>query len=249
MLRQILALFAAILIGLFAFAWVEGYSSSFQHCVSDSSAKTTSQNSQNQKTPLAVVVHSYVRCTERFANEHNALITALGTVLLAAITFGLILSGFDQQSTTRATLRAYVLARDGVIYNFGTPNIIEGQVRVRNYGKTPAHNVVMWIGLTLDDFPIPKALDHPPPELRRSRSIIGPRDQTIMAASMSRAITAVEYQKIRCKAATVYIFGHIAYDDIFGRQWETDFRFMYGGVGGTHPEGKVATCEDGNRYK
>jgi hypothetical protein len=46
MLRHIVALFAAVLVGLAVFAWIESYSSSFQNCVSQESAKTTSNQSK-----------------------------------------------------------------------------------------------------------------------------------------------------------------------------------------------------------
>jgi hypothetical protein len=99
MLRHIVALFAAVLVGLAVFAWIESYSSSFQNCVSQESAKTTSNQSKDRNNFSIIVFRSYARCTERFADLHNALITALATVLLAVITSGLIWSGVEQLNT------------------------------------------------------------------------------------------------------------------------------------------------------
>jgi hypothetical protein len=112
MLRQVSILFVALLVGVALFVWIEGYSSTFQKCVGQGSAQAATQNSQNENNPVRSFV-AYTRCSERFAEAHNPLITALASVLLAAITFGLILSGVDQQKTTRAQLRSYLSVETG----------------------------------------------------------------------------------------------------------------------------------------
>lgn len=106
MLKQLISLFVVLLMAVVTFVWIESYSPSFQECIGEHVAKSANEDS----TELIVdLIRSYVGCTEMLANKYNALITALPTVLLAAITFGLILSGVDQQSTIRAQLRAYVM--------------------------------------------------------------------------------------------------------------------------------------------
>src|SRR5262249_37627633 len=108
MLKQILQFAVALLVGSAIFVWVETFSSSFQTCIHQETAKTTEDHSNNQNYSLAIPLRTYARCTERFADTHNAMITALATVLLAVITLGLVWSGVEQQNTTRAQLRAYL---------------------------------------------------------------------------------------------------------------------------------------------
>jgi len=142
LIRQIAALFAALLVGLVVFLWVESDSSSFQNCVNQERTKTTSNQSGEQKNPAAVVVRSYARCTERFADQHNAFTTALATILLAVITLGLILGGIDQQRTTRAQSRAYMSVVGGQYRQGGTRGLkFEFRPVVLNTGESPAYDV------------------------------------------------------------------------------------------------------------
>ena len=93
------------------------------------------------KIPVVAVVGLDARCTERFANRYNALLHAIGTILLGIITFGLILSAVDQQKTTRAQLRAYLSINPSFVENYGAKEIMTVNCHVENSGQTPAFDV------------------------------------------------------------------------------------------------------------
>jgi len=101
MLEQALLLVLAFAFGIAIIALLEGFSSSFQNCIQLASGETT--------------IRAHLHCTERFADAHNALITAVATFLLTIVTLGLILGAVDQQKTTRAQLRAYLLPERATI--------------------------------------------------------------------------------------------------------------------------------------
>jgi hypothetical protein len=44
----------------------------------------------------------------------------------------------------------------------------------------------------------------------------------------------------------LFVFGDVVYDDAFGQEQRTAFRLVYGGGEEIHPEGNLATCEEGN---
>jgi hypothetical protein len=198
MLKHLATLFVALLIVLIAFAWAESYSSSFQNCINSGLTKAAEQGSKNQNSSVIAVVRDYVRCTERFADTHNALITALATVLLSAITFGLILSGVDQQNTSRAQLRAYVFVDNAEITHIedgaGVP---EGHVFIKNFGQTPAYKVTSVAGFAISVHPPPQNLNLTITEAEldraNTRSDMGPGQRELAIASprprLERALT------------------------------------------------------------
>ena len=76
------------------------FSSSFQNCVSGAPLKAIEQSITRDS--LKTFIGTRVRCTERFAEAHNALITAFGTILPSVITFGLGSAGHDVHTPTIA---------------------------------------------------------------------------------------------------------------------------------------------------
>jgi hypothetical protein len=176
--------------------------------------------------------------------ENTATLTVFGTFILAAIVFVQLI---DARKSNQRQLRAYVLARDGKVSNFGTWLKIEGQVRIENYGQTPARDVVTWVGITVDNWPVPKDLGRPTEPLDQSKAVLGPNARSIITAETKRPLTPLQVQKIRSGAATIYLFGEITYVDVFGQPQITEFRFAYGGPAGENTKGKVGACIDGNR--
>jgi hypothetical protein len=201
MLKQILLLAVAILVGLAIFVWVETFSSSFQTCI-------------QQET--AISLRDYARCTERFAETHNAMITALATVLLAVITLGLVWSGVEQQNTTRAQLRAYLSVIIGTaVYQERHKGLkFEAKPTILNNGQTPAYNVryrakadILTDSVARDySFTEPPdiltdsvARDYSftePPDVPRSQSSIGPRENRLLSAILDHFVSDNEVQDI-----------------------------------------------------
>src|SRR5580704_752073 len=195
MLKQFAALMFALVVALGAFILVESYSTSFQQCVSQASNNPSSKHSQNEIKSTVVVSLSFVRCTERFADRHNALITALATVLLGVITFGLILSGADQQRTTRAQLRAYLTVEPGKSYRQSRRRNFRFELRpfVVNVGQTPASNVEILSRIDFIAPPIPPNFDFKVVPIKNlppgSRATIGPGKDKYHTAVIGRLLT------------------------------------------------------------
>lgn len=118
---------------------------SFNECM-DHTQKTyqaENQKSLDKGRAVAPFTLGYARCSGLFIYENHGAITALSTVLLAAITFGILWLGFKQSETSRAELRAYLSVTIGaaVFQDHAIPLRFEGKPTLRNNGKTPAYNV------------------------------------------------------------------------------------------------------------
>jgi len=224
MLRQLIALFVVLFVVLFAFAWVEQYSLSFQQCIGGSTAQAAEQNSANKNDPIPIIVRAYIRCTQRIANRFNALITALATVLLAAITFGLILSAIDQQRTTRAQLRAYVMIESVAITGISNGEKPDVHVTIKNYGQTPATKVTHWAKLGFSTWsniggPIPGRDANE----RLPESVMGPGSTLHLVTGIDLAFNEETIAALAAQSHALYLKGEVRYVDALGTKRETDF--------------------------
>jgi hypothetical protein len=77
------------------------------------------------------------------------------------------------EQTSIQELRAYVLVSGAQTMRFDD-QIKEVQLSIRNFGKTPAHNVKMWMGTHVREFPLSSEFQLPPEALRMGNDIIGP---------------------------------------------------------------------------
>jgi hypothetical protein len=149
-------LFIAALISVSLFLVVRNDSSQFQTCQAEYQTKA---GGEQQPEGLSFFVQRVLapHCTARFVEVHNAVITAIATVLLTIVTGGLVGANYLQVATTRAQLRAYVFPDsaglvDGLMLNppiqakANEPGVILAQ---KNFGQTPAREVVSWGQLTV----------------------------------------------------------------------------------------------------
>jgi hypothetical protein len=173
------------------------------------------------------------------------LILAFSTVGLWVATISLYRAG---ERTARRQLRAYVLASSAKAKNFGsTKESFEARVIIRNSGKSPASDVVAWVGIQIGKFPDPGTLGRPPSDLHVSKGVMGPGAKSVFTAIVDRPMLPSELERIRSGSVTVYIFGEIEYLDIFNRKQSSSFRFCYGGPGGENKKGKTSGAANGNR--
>jgi hypothetical protein len=254
MLKQVTALLIALLVGGFVFVCVESYSSSFQDCISQQSSETLADQNKSKNEILSFGVSRF-RCTERFADQHNALITALATILLAVVTLGLVWNAAEQQKTTRAQLRAYIFPGTAKIENADSlAGVLEAHVYIKNSGQTPAYDVVSVTGLALSRYPSSDDLNLTITDRElveaQTRTSMGPGQIEVAIASarpsLSRPLTMEERDKLVAGTAIIYVYGRIDYRDIFGASQRTTFRFMAGGPVGLRGNQMVA-CQEGNQ--
>src|SRR5262249_10015883 len=120
LVRTLVVVLLILFVG--GFVWVESFSSSFQSCMEQ----------QTAREGLALVI-SYSRCTARFVNEHNGGLSALASLVVALFTFTLWLIASSQLRHARDIDRAYVSGG-------GPGNPPDGPfiLTINNYGRTPA---------------------------------------------------------------------------------------------------------------
>jgi hypothetical protein len=248
--------FAAFVVAVLALVFlVVGTSEAFKNCIKE--RKTRDAYTTLYETPSWIFrairrVDINRVCAEHFADTNNGAITAVFTVLLTMVTGGLVWIGHQQIATSRAQLRAYVLVSRSVVTNVadGT-GIPEAQVTIKNFGQTPAYNVINVGGFAIDRYPPPRTLDliisdgeFASPA--RSREVLAPGDSSVSVVSAPRPpLTAPEKASLANGTGIVYVYGEIRYKDAFGREQWTKYRFMMGGPVGVRG-GQLAACEEGN---
>ncbi len=135
------------------------------------------------------------------------------------------------QNSAKKQLRAYVGVSESGL-KLDPPNIPEGQVNIKNYGQTPAYKVRHWIGIGVLPHPLVSKLPEPPGGLQLSISILSPGGHHTLVVPVKTPIRASDLSSLYTPEHTLYVYGHIVYEDIFGEEWSTDYRFFCGGSDG-----------------
>src|SRR5260370_35758246 len=98
---------ALMALGISLMVLARDNSSSYQNCEAEQQANYASKE---QPKGLAFVIKRVIayHCTANFINTHNAVITAIATVLLTFVTGGLVFFQYLQIRTPRAKFPDYV---------------------------------------------------------------------------------------------------------------------------------------------
>ena len=167
----------------------------------------------------------WVQSAVHYAESHDPLITAIGKILLACVTGGLVLMTYLQIRTTRAQLRAYVFPESGSLYDgmalnppipakTNEPGVIFAW---KNTGQTPASNVVSWDQLAVIE-PINENRLTIPALRNVFASHLGAGAVGSKALWFGRALTPNEIADVVAGARYIYLYGRIEYSDIFGKK-------------------------------
>jgi hypothetical protein len=178
-------------------------------------------------------------------DNHNGAITAVFTVLLTVVTGGLVWTGYVQIRTTRAQLRAYVLTARTIVTNVAQ-GVPEAEVTIKNFGQTPAYNVISVKGFYVGPYPstpnfIITDREFANPSL--SREVLGPGGTAVSADA--GPLTPEQRASLTNGTGIIYVYGEIRYRDAFGRQQWTRYRYMMGGPVGLRGD-QMAACAEGN---
>lgn len=189
-----------------------------------------------------------------FIHDFREEIVAVGTLFIAVFTIILAFAtGFlyvatrdlvkGTEESAKRQLRAYVHIDDtrGPDLTKDCPYWFE--FFVKNGGKTPAYAVRQWTGFTLGPYPLNQPLPSPttPP---RYAAIVNADGRVKVQGEISQ-YSADEVMRIQAEDTRLYVFGRIIYRDVFGSNWETNFRMMYGGRDAARGQGMLF-CEEGN---
>ena len=151
------------------------------------------------------------------------------TTVIAFFTIGLYLIGRD---TARKELRAYVSAdTKEVVGSDGKPVANSIGVEMRNAGQTPARRLTHWMYIEVRNFPLSKDLEPPEEDRLRVYSVLHPGMTRMIIGDFP--VKDVENAKTRIEngSMALYIWGEITYDDVFGEERTTKFRFWLGKEG------------------
>lgn len=167
--------------------------------------------------------------------------------LMAASTFALFIATawlvWITREGSRRQLRAYVLV-EGCKLTKGKDDSPVVRLVTKNFGQTPAHDVVTWVGTRVDEHPLQSELPDPGDAVRAHPSIIGPGSFQESFVPVTRQNWA-QWELIRAKEGAVYVWGRVKYTDAFRKKRTTRFRLM---LQGDHAidNGRFGNCEEGN---
>lgn len=167
--------------------------------------------------------------------------------LMAASTFALFITTawlvWITREGSRRQLRAYVLVESCKLTKDKDDSPVVHLV-TKNFGQTPAHDVVTWIGTRVDEYPLQSELPDPGDAVRAHPSIIGPGSFQESFVTVTRQNWA-QWELIRAKEGAVYVWGRVKYTDAFRKSRTTRFRLM---LQGDHAvdNGRFGNCEEGN---
>ena len=219
-----------LLAAVATFVYARNDAPSFQHCYSVQYQKNIANTEQPDGFSFFFKKRLAFECTVRFIEVHNAVITAIATVLLTFVTGGLIWAGYQQIRTIRAQLRAYVTTVPGFsIRQGGNRGALKFEFRpqILNTGQTPAYKVdivsrmaFVAIGeVAKYDFRLP-ANQYP------GAMTLGPNQERFTQVIFDRKLTKAELRLYKKGSHRLLIYGRINYRDAFGHRHYTHYCYI-----------------------
>lgn len=120
------------------------------------------------------------------------------------------------------------------------------QVHLKNYGSTPATNVLHWVGFELLPFGAEHRLVAPRTMDRVSEGAVAPGGIITKHLLLERAVTPGEAADFALGKVALYVCGRVTYRDIFRVERETNFLLRYQGVWPPPVTNNLFYCDTGN---
>lgn len=166
---------------------------------------------------------------------------AVFTALLWIATWRLVKGAED---TAKRQLRAYVSVASAEIIDLNAGLIPVAHLRVKNFGQTPAYDLVaiggIAVGESFDRLPAPTG----PSVMSRSSLSIGAISDQYHPAP--RPLRPEEMAAILAGTMTLWVYGEFQYRDTFNINHSISYRFQTGGTAGVRGT-NLAVCEEGNQ--
>lgn len=211
---------AALALILCALVLIFG-ASRFQECVSTNQQSDSTQEAKGS-IPGISVLFAYRDCFGNWANENNAPITAVSTLLLFVVTCVLVWVAHNQHTTARIQLRAYVS-----VTKCKVTHVVEGEgqgaaeavVIIKNSGQTPAKQVTNITGFAFDSYPIPASLKLKVPKISvpHTKVDLPPGEETAAVTSPGICFTESLKRELAEGKRVIFVYGEIRYQDMFGK--------------------------------
>jgi hypothetical protein len=164
------------------------------------------------------------------------------TIFLSVVTFFLALfTAFLWGSTSKLVrganetaereLRAYVCVESSSgAESREDPSWPTFKIEAKNFGKTPAFDVITWIGVAVQEYPMTSEFPNPPDEEPQSKTILGPECNTTLIGTFRRKPNAFEVGAVNNGTGAIYVQGRVDYKDAFGKPRFTTFCLVWRGA-------------------
>jgi hypothetical protein len=136
----------------------------------------------------------------------------------------------QMKETTERDLRAYI-GVSKVFLVLTVPIVPVGSVEIQNFGRTPAYKLRQWIGIAPFPYPPPEPLPQSSHTLA-SIAVVHPGVKFTSIVPLKKPFPL--NTKIGTLDLTIYVYGEVIYEDAFGKERHTSFRFIYGGPEGAN---------------
>ena len=147
--------------------------------------------------------------------------------------------------TAELQLRAYLSNLESRLDDFRVGSRPCGTVTMINAGQTPAHDVTVKIALALADAPNTdyeiNLLGH------ASKAPLGPGSKIHPHAWSEGLLSKEDYAGVLAGTKELYLFGEVAYLDIFGKRRETFFRLFLERENACNSDFIWSICAEGNK--
>jgi len=169
-------------------------------------------------------------------NEHarnETLITWFTALLAIVASLQVFIIVWQIKSTEKSRiveLRAY-LGISKIFLNMTNPTLPIAFIEVQNFGQTPAYKVRQWAKISPESYPLSGKLIEPESPLS-SMAVLSRDMKHSNIVPMKKPVPIEAITVIGTPAWTVYVFGKVVYEDVFGIERHVSYRFIYGG-----PEG------------
>ncbi|HWA91366.1 MAG TPA: hypothetical protein VG889_15125 [Rhizomicrobium sp.] len=206
-------------------------SRNFQSCEQHQGQYPTTQNNENELSPVLVPGPNSVRvfwsCSGGYANENGGAITALATVFLMILTGLLAYLARVQFVTSRTQLQAFVFSPQ--VRHFWNidqtvtqpadptqPRIIrswEFRPVWQNSGETQTKNMTTHVEHEFRDSPLPENFLFRDSTAAFAKMLIGPKSSA--NGGVTRVFTIQELTQIQNGERFLYLWGWVRYNDVF----------------------------------
>lgn len=150
------------------------------------------------------------------------------------------------RESAQSQLRAYVSVERASIVKFNPDEPVEVRLHIKNTGQTPAFKMNQLVLLKADSYPSNFEFYIPADIGEDVQSELGSGLVVTTFIDTGTPLTANQLDSVQSGSAAVWVWGRIDYEDIFGRKFYTEFRFIFGGHLGVRPNGAMGTDRLGN---
>ena len=175
-------------------------------------------------------------------------LTLFGLIVLIAYTIYTRWLVVDAEQSSERQLRAYICVEAMELEKFGSTDLVQVKVQIKNAGQTPAYKVKTRLGTSVarGNAKLPEPTGYP------GFQYIGPGLGSFFTAYIERILTSDEQKSVEKGINTIYVYGDVRYWDAFGKteRWMTfKAQTRSNGTDLEQRSGnivKVSYCEDGN---